>query len=97
MRLVSQYSDSLLDDHDFARRFRAHALLYLIGAPVACPHNCDQMALHHHPTAARLLLTGLPARYLTTTQQPQPTAPTTTLGEGHPHVYVDGENIIRVF
>ena len=26
----------------------------------------------------------------------RPTAPTTTSGEGHPHIYVDGENIRRV-
>ncbi len=85
-----------LDDHDFAQRPHVQALLYLIGAPVACPHNCDQMALHHHPTAASLLLTDLPARNLTTTEQPRSTAPTTTSGEGHPHIYVDGENIRRV-
>ena len=27
----------------------------------------------------------------------RPTAPTTTSGEGHPHIYFDGENISRVF
>ena len=56
-----------------------------------------QTTVHHHPTAARLLLTELPARYLTTTEQPRSTAPTTTSGEGHPHICVDGENISRVF
>ncbi len=84
-----------LDDHDFAQRPHVHAHLYLNGTPVGRQH-IYQTALHHHATAARLLLTELPARYLTTTEQPRSTAPTTTSGEGHPHIYVDGENIRRV-
>ena len=43
---------------------------YISMARLACQQICGQTALHHHSTAGSLLLTGLPARYLTTTEQP---------------------------
>ena len=71
---------------------------YISMARLACQQICGQTALHHHSTAGSLLLTGLPARYLTTTEQPgQRPRPQPQAKEGHPHIYVDGENIRRVF
>ena len=49
-RLVSQYSDSLLDDHEFARRPHVHAHLHLNGTPVA----------HQHITRRRCIITRQP-------------------------------------
>ena len=85
-----------LDDHDFARRLHAPAHLHLNGAP-RMPANLRPDGAASSLDGRQPLVDGAAGTLPDYDGTTRPTAPTTTSGEGHPHIYFDGENISRVF